>query len=162
MWYKHRFRVRYQETDGMGIVYHANYLTWFEIGRTEMIRSLGLEYRSLEERGLLLPVLEAEAKYRNPARYDNLIAVYTRIESLSSVRLEFAYEIRRISAADSETGGGIANESFSQVEIPQGELLATGFTRHAWMSKEWKPIRLNREAPEVYRFLDDHYHGKKG
>ncbi|MXO78345.1 YbgC/FadM family acyl-CoA thioesterase, partial [Paenibacillus sp. OT2-17] len=78
-WYGASLRVRYQESDQMGVVYHANYLNWFEIGRTEMIRQAGFNYRSMEERGVLLPVIEINAKYASPARYDDLITIYTAI-----------------------------------------------------------------------------------
>ena len=84
-----------QETDQMGVVYHANYLTWFEIGRTELIRSLGYPYRKIEEKGLLLPVTEADLKFKKPARYDDLVGIYTRVSQMSNVRLQFAYEIRK-------------------------------------------------------------------
>ncbi|WP_159881592.1 acyl-CoA thioesterase [Paenibacillus puerhi] len=130
MWFSHEIRVRYQETDQMGVVYHANYLTWFEIGRTEMIRSLGVPYEQLEAKGLLLPVVEAEVKFKQPARYDDVVTVHTRLESYTHVRLAFAYEVKR-----------------------GGDLLVTGTTRHVWVRKDWKPVRLDREAAEVYALL---------
>ena len=83
-WHQSQLRVRYEETDQMGVVYHANYLTWFEIGRTELIRALGYPYRKIEEKGLLLPVTEADLKFRKPAHYDDLIGIYTRVSQSSS------------------------------------------------------------------------------
>lgn len=131
--FSHKLRVRYAETDQMGVVYHARYLDWFEIGRTEMIRECGMNYRTLEEEaGLLLPVVDASVHYSKPARYDDEIVITTRVTQFSSVRLEFAYEIRR-----------------AGVEEP----LVTGATRHMWVNRQWKPARIDRVAPELYELL---------
>jgi len=89
-------RVRYAETDQMGIVYHANYLVWFEIGRVELLRSLGLAYSQLEiEHQCILPVVEASCRYRSPARYDDRILIETRPALLRGSLLKFAYRIFR-------------------------------------------------------------------
>jgi acyl-CoA thioester hydrolase len=87
-------RVRYAETDQMGIVYYANYLVWFEIGRVELLRSLGLSYRQLEqEHGCILPVAEARCRYRSPARYDDRILIEARPALLRGSLLKFGYKI---------------------------------------------------------------------
>jgi acyl-CoA thioester hydrolase len=91
----HTLRVRYAETDQMGWVYHSHYLTWFEVGRTEFIRSRGLPYREIEGRGYLLPLVEAGLRLRLASRYDDVLVVRTRIDSIESRRVVFAYEIRR-------------------------------------------------------------------
>jgi acyl-CoA thioester hydrolase len=89
-------RVRYAETDQMGIVYYANYLVWFEIGRVELLRSLGLAYSQLEtDHGCILPVIEASCRYRAPARYDDEILIETRPVLLRGPVLKFAYRILR-------------------------------------------------------------------
>jgi acyl-CoA thioester hydrolase len=89
-------RVRYAETDQMGIVYYANYLVWFEIGRVELLRSLGLAYSQLElEHQCILPVVEASCRYRSPARYDDEILIETRPALLRNSVLKFAYRILR-------------------------------------------------------------------
>jgi acyl-CoA thioester hydrolase len=89
-------RVRYAETDQMGIVYYANYLVWFEIGRVELLRSLGLAYSQLEiEHECILPVVEARCRYRSPARYDDEILIETRPALLRGTVLKFAYRIYR-------------------------------------------------------------------
>jgi len=89
-------RVRYAETDQMGIVYYANYLVWFELGRVELLRSLGLAYSRLEtDHGCILPVMEARCRYRAPARYDDEIVIETRPAMLRGSVLKFAYEIYR-------------------------------------------------------------------
>jgi len=129
-WFEHPLRVRYQETDQMGVVYHANYLNWFEIGRTELIRSLGMPYQSIEAKGLLLPVIEADIKFRIPAKYDDSIAIRTRIEEYTNLRLQFASEIVR-----------------------GDELLVSGGTRHVWLNREWKPARIDKAAPDLYELL---------
>jgi acyl-CoA thioester hydrolase len=89
------FRVRYSETDQMGVVYHANYLVWCEIGRTEMIRTLGTSYAALERDGVLLAVSEATLRFHAPARYDDLIRVDTEMESVRSRAITFSYLISR-------------------------------------------------------------------
>ncbi|KPV57261.1 thioesterase [Paenibacillus sp. A3] len=127
---QHTLRVRYQETDQMGVVYHANYLNWFEVGRTEMIRELGMPYQALETRGLLLPVIEADLKFRSPARYDDLVTIDTKVVELTSLRIRFAYEIKR-----------------------GEELLVTGGTQHVWLNQDWKPVRIDREVPDLYALL---------
>lgn len=94
-----RVRVRYAETDQMGVVYHANYLVWFEVGRVELIRQMGLDYSRLEqEEGCLIAVVEASARYRAPARYDDELVVHTRMAGVRGSVIRFGYRIVR--AAD--------------------------------------------------------------
>jgi len=97
------FRVRYSETDQMGVVYHAEYLVWCEIGRTDYIRALGLPYSELERRGTALAVAEATIRYHQPARYDDLIRVETRLSEVRSRAITFEYLIR-----NSDTGDRLA------------------------------------------------------
>ncbi len=124
-------RVRYAETDQMGIVYYANYLVWFELGRVELLRSLGLAYSRLEtDHGCILPVIEARCRYRSPARYDDEILIETRPAMLRGSVLKFAYRIFR---------------KLDQKE-KQRELLAEGETVHVVCDDQ-----LQRKAlPERY------------
>jgi acyl-CoA thioester hydrolase len=120
-------RVRYAETDQMGVVYYANYLVWMEVGRVELVRSLGFQYKDLEQsEGLYLSVIEATCRYIYPARYDQEVIVETRIVKATSRTVEFGY---RLLSAE-----------------PQ-RLLAKGSTRHIWLNREWRPATL----PEKYR-----------
>src|SRR6266496_3048052 len=89
-------RVRYAETDKMGVVYYANYLVWFEVARADLLRSLGWSYREMEIAGLSLPVIEAHCRYLRPARYDDEIEVRTEGRVLSPVRREFDYQVVRL------------------------------------------------------------------
>jgi acyl-CoA thioester hydrolase len=120
-----RLRVRYAETDQMGVAWHGSYLAWFEVGRTDLLRERGMTYRELEARDLHLPVLELRARYRRPALYDDLIEVRTRLVSWSGARVAFEYEVHR-------EGG----------EKPA---LATGFTEHAAVDGRGRPRRLPEE-----------------
>ena len=86
-------RVRYSETDQMGVVYHGNYAQYFEMGRVEWLRNLGLSYKFMEENGIMLPVVSLTMNYKKPARYDDLIRVKTIFKSQTSVKIEFDYEI---------------------------------------------------------------------
>jgi acyl-CoA thioester hydrolase len=116
-----RVRVRYAETDQMGVVYHSNYFVWFEVGRTDLLRSAGWTYREMEADGLSLPVIEAHCDYRQPARYDDELEVRTTGALMSPVRVAFSYEI---------------------VRPADGELLATGRTVHATLDRAGRPSRL--------------------
>lgn len=126
-------RVRYQETDQMGVVYHANYLTWFEVGRTEFIRHAGYPYSSFEERGILLPVLRANLHYKTPARYDDEVIVRTMVKNFSGVRITFGYEI---------------------VHKQSEGILVTGETEHVWVNKQFRPINLKKVWPEVANLIE--------
>lgn len=117
-------RVRYGEVDRMGVVYHANYLPYFEVGRTEFLRSLGTTYRAVEEGGLLLVVADAGLRYIRPAAYDDVLRVRTRLTDVSGVRLRFEYEVDR--PIDST-------------------VVATGHTTLASTDPQGRPIRMPTE-----------------
>ncbi len=120
-------RVRYAETDRMGVAYYGNYFTWFEVGRVELLRQLGFRYRDLEEQeNSYIVVAEARCHYRRPARFDDLLRVVTRVVESRSRSIRFAYEIY-----NEETG----------------ELLATGETTHVICDANGRP----RVLPEKYR-----------
>ena len=113
-------RVRYAETDQMGVVYHANYLVWCEIGRTDYIRSRGLSYADMERQGLLLAVTDVTMRLHASARYDDLVRVTTRLVAVRSRAVELAYEIAR-----SDTGAGIASVATTLVSVsPEGRPVA--------------------------------------
>jgi acyl-CoA thioester hydrolase len=121
-------RVRYAETDQMGIVYYANYLVWFEIGRVELLRSLGLAYSQLEtEHQCILPVVEAKCRYRSPARYDDRILIETRPAMLRGPVLKFAYRILRKAAegqeptllAEGETIHVVCDDQLNRKPLPE-------------------------------------------
>jgi acyl-CoA thioester hydrolase len=121
-------RVRYAETDQMGIVYYANYLVWFEIGRVELLRSLGLAYSQLEtEHQCILPVVEAKCRYRAPARYDDQILIETRPALLRGPVLKFAYRILRKAPegqqptllAEGETAHVVCDDQLNKKPLPE-------------------------------------------
>lgn len=88
-------RVRYQETDPMGLLHHANYFTYFEIGRTELLRAAGGNYRKMEEEGLFVVVVRAECRFRRPARYDDLLKLRTTVTRVTTAKIEHQYELLR-------------------------------------------------------------------
>ena len=92
---EHEFyvRVRYAETDQMGVVYHGNYAQYFEMGRVEWLRNLGISYKWMEENGVILPVVSLKLNYKKPARYDDVLRIKTKLKSQSTVKIEFDYEI---------------------------------------------------------------------
>lgn len=121
-------RVRYAETDKMGVVYYANYLVWFEVARTDLLRSLGWSYREMEAAGISLPVIEVHCEYHRPARYDDEIEVRTEGQMLSAVRMQFNYTVLR-------EGGSVA---------------ATGHTVHAAVTPEGRVCRLPERIRQVF------------
>jgi acyl-CoA thioester hydrolase len=90
-----QIRVRYVETDRMGLLHHANYLIYFEQGRTELLRSLGLTYKELEDQGHLLVLSKVEVRYRSPARYDDLLTLKTTVVRTTAVRIDHRYDLYR-------------------------------------------------------------------
>ncbi len=113
-------RVRYGDTDAMGIVYYANYLRWFEMGRTEMMRHLGIAYKEIEEQGVYLPVSEVFCKYHRPAKYDDVLVIETRVDFLKKVSMQFSYRILR---------------------AEDGEELVSGTTLHGFVDRQGKIIK---------------------
>jgi acyl-CoA thioester hydrolase len=122
-------RVIYADTDAMGVVYHGNYIKWFEIGRTEYLRQIGYPYAALEKEGLWLPVTKVACEYKRPARYDDLISIAAWVEALGGASIVMGYEIRREG---------------------DGELLAAGKSWHGITDHNLKPMRLKRMMPGLY------------
>jgi len=117
-----RFRVRYAETDQMGVVYYANYLIWMELGRAEYCRAAGIRYRDMEvDDGVLLAVVEAHCRYLSPARYDEEVTVKTWVAKANLRMVEFQYDIR-----DAQTG----------------RRLASGETKHIFLGAGMRPVKL--------------------
>src|SRR5687768_5865205 len=124
-----RVRVRYAETDRMGVVYYANYLVWFEVGRADWLRQTGSTYREMERDGISLPVIEARCEYRQPARYDDEIDIATTGPLVTAVRLRFDYELTR--AGDDAA-------------------IAAGHTVHAAVDEAGRPRRLPARVQEFF------------
>jgi acyl-CoA thioester hydrolase len=120
-----RIRVRYAETDQMGVVYHANYVVWFEVGRVELLRSIGLPYKQLEAEGILIAVAEVNARYKRPARYDDEIAVRTTVKQVRGSIIRIGYQV---------------------VRVTDEELLCEGETVHVVIDREFKRANL----PDAY------------
>ena len=99
-----KIRVEYHHTDQMGIVHHSNYVKFFEVARTEWLRAVGLTYAEMERRGVMMPIVEVNVKYRQPAYYDELIAVTASVEELPMARMSFKYEIRGEDGREIATG----------------------------------------------------------
>jgi acyl-CoA thioester hydrolase len=130
---EHSVRVRYSETDRMGIVYHANYIVWFEIGRTEFCRAAGFPYRDMEEQGVLILVTGVDCRFRRAARYDDRVTIRTRMGESGSRGLSFFYEI---------------------VLADEGTRLAEGSTRHVFVDAASRPITIPLSIREAFaRFV---------
>lgn len=120
---KTQLRVRYAETDKMGIVYHSNYFIWFEVGRSELFRELNLPYTQFEEQGLGLAVIEASCRYRKPSHYDDELIIVTKMENITSKKVTFSYQV-----------------------ISEGTLIADGKTVHLFINKEGRSTDVRNYA----------------
>lgn len=122
-----RIRVRYAETDQMGIVHHANYYVWMEVARVELCRQSGLRYRDLEAEGVLMAVVETSCRYASAARFDDEVLIETRTASASSRVVRFLYELS-----------------------VDGRPVASGETKHVFLSRQLKPIRLPAQYNSLF------------
>ena len=126
-WHQATIRVRYKDTDRMGVVYYGNYLTFFEVGRAEFMRDIGFAYAAMERKGYILVVTEAAAKYHANVGYDSLVKILTKIDSLTRVRVRFEYRI------------------FDETD----RLLVSGHTVHACLNDVEKVTRLPKELKSI-------------
>lgn len=122
-------RVRYADTDAMGVVYHAKYLEYFEVGRGDWMRYHGLPYAEFEQAGLFVPAVECHCRWRAPAKYDDILTVETRVEDLTPAKVVFAYRV---------------------VRNPDGRLLCDGRTVHAFVDFSGRPQALSKKVPHLY------------
>lgn len=139
---RHHFRVRYGETDQMGVAYYANYLDWFTDGRTSFLRRRGIPYAELEADGVYLPVRSVECNYHQPARYDEELVIETEMVDLTPVRLKFTYRIVRVAEADAEADQGMT-------------IIATGHTEHAFVDRQGRVLRVDRVRPDFWQRLKE-------
>lgn len=119
--------VRYAETDQMGVVYHANYLIWMEVGRTKLIHDLGLSYAEMEKEGIISPVIDIEISYKKPLRYGETATIHTWIEEYNGMRSVYGYEIY----------------------TPTGELAIVAVSRHVCVDKDtFRPVKFRKLFPD--------------
>lgn len=135
-YYDYEYRVRYVDTDKMGVTYYANYFVWFEAARTEYFRALGLPYTECEKKGYYLPVIETAANYRIPSSYDDLVIVRTSISEISRTSIRFEYQV---------------------LQKDTGRLLTTGHSVHVFVDKAMRPCRVSEDVKSrvtLHRLLD--------
>jgi acyl-CoA thioester hydrolase len=125
--------VRYAETDQMGVVHHSNYPIWYEAGRTDFIKKMGLPYSEIEEHGIMLPLIELQCFYRGTAKYEDEIIVKTRIKEASYTRITFYYEVYKINDLN---------------------MINSGVTIHVWTNRELKPINIKKHAPQIIDLIN--------
>ena len=130
-----RTRVRYKDTDQMGIAHHSNYIVWFEVGRTDLCRATGFPYAEIERRGFLLVVTEVGCRFKIPFRYDEEVIIRTSVAEAASRSIRFAYELRN-------AAGDVIH--------------ATGFSSHLWIDRDTrKPVRADEDVMRAFvPFLD--------
>jgi acyl-CoA thioester hydrolase len=127
------FIVRYAETDQMGIVHHSNYPVWFEAGRTDFIRKMGMPYSRIEESGAMLPLLELKCSFRGYAKYEDEIEVKTCIKEFTGTRLLFHYEVCKAGS---------------------DKVLTEGETLHVWTNSNLKPVNIRKYRPEISELIE--------
>lgn len=120
-YFDYKYRVRYVDTDKLGISYYGNYFSWFEAARTEYFREIGILYTECEKEGYFLPVVEAQAKYLSPSTYDDLVIVRTSVSELKKSSMRFEYQV------------------FSQASK---KMITTGYTVHVFVDKSMRPVRM--------------------
>ncbi len=116
----------------MGIVHHSNYPVWFEAGRTDFLKKIGMSNSEIEAKGVILPLSHMECSFKSPALYEDEIVVKTRVRKMTCVRIEFEYEV---------------------VNGVNGKILAVGNTSHAWTDKSLKPLNIEKRLPELCGML---------
>lgn len=126
-YFDHEIRIRYAETDQMGVSYYGNYFTWFEVGRTEYFRALGLPYTAYESAGIFLPVGEAYCRYYHPVRYDESIIIRTWVSTLKQTSIVFTYSV---------------------TEKEKDQKIAEGYTTHIFVDSHMKPQRIPADVRE--------------
>ncbi len=134
---KTKIKVRYAETDQMGVAHHSNYPVWYEIGRTDYVKLFGINYKEMEETGIMIPVLNLNCRYKYPALYDDELIIRTWCTLISAARIEFSYTVKRIEKDGSETE------------------LGYGSTEHGFVdSKTFKPCNVKKRLPELYENIN--------
>lgn len=130
MIYKYRRFVKYYETDKMGVVHHSNYIRWFEEARVEFMREADISYRSMEEEGVMVPVVTVDCKYKIPATFDDEVIIYTKVRKYNGIVIELEYEVKRIS---------------------DDAVIVTGSSSHCFVdSNNFKPINLKRTREDIH------------
>jgi len=124
-----KIKVRYVETDKMGVVHHSNYYAWFEIARSDYIAAAGFTYKHMEERGIMIPVLEASCKYMAPAYYDDDLLIQTWVKEISGAKVIFNYKV---------------------FKPEENKLIAQGSTKHAFVNLQFKIINLKKTHPDIW------------
>lgn len=127
--FRTKLTVRYSETDSMGVVHHSRYFPWFEVGRTEFFKTSGMSYREVEERGVLLPLLDCYAKFIKGAKYQDDIWIEVELKRLGVAKCVFEYRV---------------------VRCADDVLLATGYTTHGFTDKQFVPLNLKKKYPDIY------------
>jgi len=130
--YKHK--VQYYETDQMGIVHHSNYIRWFEEARTAWMDQIGFSYARMEKEGLIVPVLSVDCKYKTMCKYGETVDIELSVASFTGVRMSFSYRVY-----DEQTK----------------ELRAEGETGHAFLNKDYRPVAVKRQHPEIYDIIQN-------
>lgn len=128
--YTTRIKVRYAETDQMGIVHHANYYPWFEVARTDFLEDVVASYKDIEDMGLMLPLVNSHCDYKKPAKYGDEVVITSMITELNRVKMVVAYEV-----------------------FVFDELIATGYTTHAFVNKDFKIVNVSKQFTEIYEKL---------
>lgn len=129
---KTKIKVRYVETDQMGVVHHSNYFHWFEVGRTEFLNQLGMSYGEIEKQGVMFPLIETHCYYKLGAKYEDELIVTTKLSQINGVKVYFSYEV---------------------IREKDDKLIAYGDTVHVFTNRSLRPINIKKESSKIYNML---------
>ena len=128
-------RAQYYETDQMGIIHHSNYIRWFEEARLNFMEEIGFPYSKVEDLGIIIPVLAVNCQYKTMVHYNDIVDIYTKITKFTGVKMTIEYRV---------------------IDQATGELRCTGESSHAFLNKDYKPVRMRREYPDLYEIFMSH------
>lgn len=131
-WQVYRHKTQYYETDQMGLIHHSNYIRWFESARVDALDQMGISYKSMEERGILIPVLSVSCDYKSMVHFGDIVLVIPKVEQLTGVKMAMSYQV---------------------IDEASGELRTTGSSKHCFLNLEHRPISVKRVHRDIFNAL---------
>lgn len=131
-WQVYRHKTQYYETDQMGLIHHSNYIRWFESARVDALDQMGISYKSMEERGILIPVLSVSCDYKSMVHFGDIVLVIPKVEQLTGVKMAMSYQV---------------------IDEASGELRTTGSSKHCFLNLEHRPISIKRDYKDIFDTL---------
>ena len=144
-------KVRYPECDPMGVAYHGSYLPWLELARIDFVKQFGVSYAEMEKRGIFVVVTELNIKYKKSVGYDDSIVILTKVKELQNIRFSFEYEVYKVNFEIIQGGNALTSNQIE--EVRKSDLVVVALSHQVFLNSSKKPIRIKREAPDIYKLL---------